>query len=188
MSSLLIVPIGSNHTLLLPALAARLESIFDLDVTVASTGLIDPSTAFSVTRNQYSSTLLLSSLAQVFPQHTGKLLGITSFDLYVPVLKYVFGEAQLDGCCAVVSFHRFDEPFYGFPANPRLLQERISKEATHVLGHSYGLLHCEDHKCAMYSSTAVAEVDMRAAAFCAACNQTLKQRIDGKDSSRRKTT
>ena len=32
-----------------------------------------------------------------------RVLGVTACDLYVPVLTFVFGEAQLDGNCAVVS-------------------------------------------------------------------------------------
>src|ERR1022692_4315227 len=41
---------------------------------------------------------------------------VTSVDLYVPVLTFVFGEAQLTGSCAVVSLHRLREEFYGLPA------------------------------------------------------------------------
>jgi archaemetzincin len=89
--------------------------------------------------------------------------------LYVPVLTYVFGEAQLDGRCAVISFHRLDETFYGFPPNPRLLEERLHKEAVHELGHTYGLLHCQRYDCVMHSSMAVEEVDVRPINFCSEC-------------------
>jgi archaemetzincin len=44
-----------------------------------------------------------------------RLLAVTSLDLYVPVLTLVFGEAQLDGNCAVVSLRRLRQEFYGLP-------------------------------------------------------------------------
>ena len=65
-------------------------------------------------------------------------------DLYVPVLTFVFGEAQLEGNCAVVSTARLHEEFYGMPASDDLLGERLLKEAVHELGHTFGLRHCAD--------------------------------------------
>ena len=44
-----------------------------------------------------------------------RVLGVTACDLFVPVLTFVFGEAQLDGNCAVVSTARLQEEFYGLP-------------------------------------------------------------------------
>jgi archaemetzincin len=177
MSSLLIVPIGSHPVPALPSLVARLRSVFGLGVSVASPGKIDPAPSFNVSRNQYFSTQLLLSLLETFPNTDGKLLGITSLDLYVPVLTYVFGEAQLDGRSAVISFHRLDETFYGFPSNEELLVERLEKEAIHELGHTFGLVHCENYMCVMHSSTAVEEVDVRPSDFCVDCGRMLKERI-----------
>ena len=178
MSSLLIVPIGSHQAQALPALATHLQSIFRFNVTVAPAGTIDPGAAYNISRNQYYSTQLILSMLEANPHHNGRLLGITSLDLYVPVLTYVFGEAQLDGRCAVISFHRLDEVFYGFPPNPRLLEERLHKEAIHELGHTFGLLHCESYECIMHSSTAVEEVDVRPIDFCTECGRVLKTRLE----------
>jgi uncharacterized peroxidase-related enzyme len=90
-------------------------------------------------------------------------------DLFVPVLTFVFGEAQLDGNCAVVSTARLDEEFYGLPARSDLLRERLVKEASHELGHTFGLRHCADWRCVMASSHAVERLDVKGADFCAAC-------------------
>ena len=64
------------------------------------------------------------------------MLALTELDLYIPVLTYVFGEAQLAGDSALVSAHRLRQEFYGMPANRRLLDERLLKESLHELGHT----------------------------------------------------
>ena len=73
-------------------------------------------------------------------------------DLYIPVLTFVFGEAQLSDGGAVVSAHRLRQEFYGMPTDPELLHERLLKESLHELGHTYGLRHCPDYTCVMSSS------------------------------------
>jgi archaemetzincin len=96
-----------------------------------------------------------------------RILGVTSFDLYVPVLTFVFGEAQLDGNCAVVSSARLAEPFYGMPHRDDLLRDRHLKEAAHELGRTLGLRHSQDLRCVMASSHAVERLDLKTADSCA---------------------
>jgi archaemetzincin len=96
-------------------------------------------------------------------------LGVTACDLYVPVLTFVFGEAQLDGNCAVVSTARLADEHYGLPPNPILLRERLVKEAAHELGHTFGLRHCVDWRCVMASSHAVERLDIKSFDFCKGC-------------------
>ena len=79
---------------------------------------------------------------------------MTEIDLYIPVLTFVFGEAQLADGGAVVSAHRLHQEFYGMPTDPELLHERLLKESLHELGHTYGLRHCPDYTCVMSSSNA----------------------------------
>jgi archaemetzincin len=90
-------------------------------------------------------------------------------DLYIPVLTFVFGEAQLSDGGAVVSAHRLRQEFYGMPTNPELLHERLLKESLHELGHTYGLRHCPDYTCVMSSSNAVERIDLKNAEFCPNC-------------------
>jgi archaemetzincin len=87
----------------------------------------------------------------------------------VPVLTFVFGEAQLDGNCAVVSMARLKEEFYGLPPREDLLHDRLVKEAAHELGHTFGLRHCGDWRCVMASSHAVERLDIKGAEFCKSC-------------------
>ncbi|MGA2599921.1 MAG: hypothetical protein ABSH09_23365 [Bryobacteraceae bacterium] len=96
------------------------------------------------------------------------MLGVASVDLFVPVLTFVFGEAQLEGNCAVVSHYRLAEP-----GRPELLMERLTKEAAHELGHTFGLRHCHDWNCVMSSSHAVERLDVKSADFCARCRKAV---------------
>ena len=91
------------------------------------------------------------------------------------MLTFVFGEAQLDGNCAVVSTARLHEEFYGLPPRADLLRERLVKEAAHELGHTFGLRHCADWRCVMTSSHAVERLDVKDAEFCAACRKPVLQ-------------
>jgi len=139
-------------------------------------GTIDPAFAFDVYRNQYNSTSIISAFLQRFPGLDGKLLGVTSVDFFVPVLTYVFGEAQLDGPVAVVSSHRLDNTLYGLSANPGLITERLLKEAVHELGHTFGLIHCHDYRCVMHTSTTAEDIDVKSERFCSSCEALVRKK------------
>ncbi len=130
----------------------------------------DISFAEDAGRHQFHSTPILQRLERAADPDT-RILGVTSCDLYVPVLTFVFGEAQLDGNCAVVSMARLHEEFYGMPTRKDLLRERLVKEAVHELGHTFGLRHCSDWRCVMTSSHAVERLDLKNADFCRACRK-----------------
>jgi len=123
-------------------------------------------------RNQYHSTAILQAMLPL-ADPGARLLAVTSLDLYVPVLTFVFGEAQLSGSCAVVSLHRLREEFYGLPPRAELMRDRLVKEAVHELGHTFGLRHCDDWRCVMTSSHGVERLDVKGAAFCTPCRRSL---------------
>jgi len=135
--------------------------------------LIDVENAFDAHRNQYHSTELLATLIDTPPRDAARILGITSVDLYIPVLTFVFGEAQLDGIGALISTARLHNQFYGLPSDPAKYHERITKEAVHELGHTYGLTHCRYPWCVMNQATYIDDVDERSADFCEQCAQTI---------------
>lgn len=167
-----LVPIfcGERSRMIEP-LTAELADVFHLDVAVHVPSF-DPELAFDASRGQYNSRMLL---AQLLREPTGgRVLGVTNVDLFIAVLTFVFGEAQLDDRAAVVSTYRLDNRLYGLEADPRLLFERLVKEAVHELGHTYGLLHCTDNRCVMASSTYVEQIDLKARTFCDRCLDELR--------------
>ena len=130
----------------------------------------DPEAAFDAGRGQYRAALFLKALlldSQGDPAE--RVIGVTSVDLFTPVLTYVFGEAQLGGRAAVVSCHRLRQEAYGLPPDPRLFYDRLHKEAVHELGHTFGLMHCRSIGCVMGASTYAEEIELKAASFCERC-------------------
>lgn len=154
-------------------LGERLTRVFGLSVERHYPGF-DPELAFDPSRGQYNSRLLLAALLTEVPAGTSRVLGVTGVDLFIPVLTYVFGEAQLDGVAALVSFHRLDNVVYGLPSSEHLLFERLCKEAIHELGHTYNLMHCHQDRCVMSSSTYVEGIDIKSDQFCARCQRALR--------------
>ena len=152
---------------LLEELAAALGRAFRVPCRVRAEPL-DAGFAFDAARGQFHSTAILQRMAALGEPEV-RLLGVTPLDLYVPVLTFVFGEAQLEGGCALVSLHRLREEFYGLPASNDLLHERLTKEAVHELGHTFGLRHCHDWRCVMASAHGVERLDVKTADFCSAC-------------------
>jgi archaemetzincin len=128
----------------------------------------DISFGFEPNRGQYWSTAILQGLGKASDPGE-RVLGITGCDLYVPILTFVFGEAQVGGNCAVVSTARLKEEFYGMPPRADLLLQRLIKESVHELGHTLGLRHCRNWQCVMSSSHAVERIDLKEARFCRTC-------------------
>ena len=133
----------------------------------------DLSAYYSPERGQYNATLILAHLLRHLPEADAKIVGLTNVDLFIPVLTFVFGQAQLDGPGAVVSTYRLRNEYYGLPSSPALLYDRTVKEIVHELGHTFGLVHCRDYSCVMHASTYVEEVDLKEARFCADCSAEL---------------
>ena len=64
-----------------------------------------PRAAWDARRGQYETGRILKWLES---RHAGaaKVLGLTDVDLFIPILTFVFGEAQLGGRAAIVSTAR----------------------------------------------------------------------------------
>ncbi len=77
-----------------------------------------PPDSFEARRNQYYSTKILKEMLGNVPRDALKLLGVTDKDLCIPILTYVFGEAQVGGTAAVVSLARLRQEHYGLDAGP----------------------------------------------------------------------
>jgi len=166
--NLQLLPIGKLDGGLLNNLAPALAKSFGLPCQIISRAL-DPEFAFHGERQQYHSSEILACMQAVVSPQSWRVLGVTAVDLYIPILTFVFGEAQMGGPCAVVSLHRLRQEFYGLPPDGKLLQHRLFKEAVHEIGHTVNLSHCDDYRCAMAPSHAVEWIDLKESSLCAAC-------------------
>jgi archaemetzincin len=130
-----------------------------------------PSGTLDPRRHQHSSREVLRWLLARAPADGTRLLGITDVDLFIPILTFVFGEAQLDGQAAVVSYARLVD------GDDRILTaRRLAREAVHELGHTFGLVHCagisagrDGGPCVMSRSASVRAVDAKSTRLCPDC-------------------
>ena len=168
MKRLQLLPIGPLDAQLLEWLGQSLYDKFRMRAEILSPAL-DPSFALHAERQQYHSSEILAGMQSYISGNTWRLLGITPLDLYIPILTFVFGEAQLGGTAAVVSYHRLQQEFYGLPPDRDVLANRLLIESVHELGHTLRLTHCHDYQCAMSPSHAVEWIDIKDSGFCEDC-------------------
>ena len=168
MKLLQLLPIGEIDGHLLTELASPLADIFRVPCHSVRARL-DPRFAYHGERLQYHSSEILQSMQSYADRDSWRILGVTMVDLYIPILTFVFGEAQIGGLCALVSAHRLRQEFYGLPPDRETLRQRLLKEAVHELGHTLDLTHCDDYQCAMAPSHAVEWIDLKGSTLCGTC-------------------
>lgn len=132
-----------------------------------------PEGSYERSRNQYNSTRILREILKETPADAIKVVGIIDKDLCIPILTFVFGEAQLGGVASIVSIARLRQEFHGLSPDDGILFERLVKEALHELGHNFGLIHCNDRECIMYLSNTVRDVDRKKTTYCESCDTAL---------------
>ncbi len=172
MKGIVLIPIGTLKQNVAGFLTLSLPEILQAPCRILAAD-IALENYYSSDRKQYHSTEILR---QLLPFATGKeehILGIMDEDIYIPILTFVFGEAQLSGRCALMSGHRLHQKYYGLPEDETLYLHRCEKEAVHELGHTLGLKHCDNFECVMRYSNSVADIDTKRNVFCPACSQTL---------------
>ena len=168
MKKLQLLPVGMVDARLLEWLQHALYEKFRVPAEILSPAL-DPAFALHAERQQYHSSEILAAMQRHINSSTWRLLGVTGLDLYIPILTFVFGEAQLGGSGAVVSYHRLRQDFYGLPEDVDLLANRLLVEAVHELGHTLRLTHCHDYRCVMAPSHAVECIYIKDSGFCEDC-------------------
>lgn len=154
----------------------------------------DARDAYDLRRKQYSSSRLVRWLSEFEETNAERVLGVVDVDLFIPVLSFVFGEAQLGGRAAVVSTFRLIEQgplptgagwrgLFTRAQKPQdLFRARLAKECAHELGHTYGLVHCSDPTCVMARSPTITHVDVKSARFCMRCKGRLARLGSGNTS------
>jgi len=169
MKHLHLLAIGEYDRRILTRMAPALEGLFHVSCQVLPEHL-DPQFAFHSEREQHHSSEILLKMQGYVRSDSWRVLGVTMVDLYIPILTFVFGEAQMGGPCGVVSGHRLEQEFYGLPADPSLFERRLLTEAIHELGHTLQLTHCDDYQCAMAPSHGVEWMDLKLSELCPTCD------------------
>ena len=169
-----IVPIELADQSFLETLEVLISDIFHMK-TKREEFKVNLRDVFDVKRAQYNSSLVLQQLIANPPRDAEKILGVLDADLFIPILTFVFGEAQLGGIGAAVSMHRLHNRFYGMAEDRELTARRLLKESVHELGHTFGLIHCSQPGCVMNSSTYVENIDQKSSEFCSLCQKGIKK-------------
>jgi archaemetzincin len=130
-------------------------------------------------RKQYPAEPFLEVLAAARPPGPELVLGVTGVDLTFENFNFIFGLADAQTHCAVITLARLYPEFYGQPRDPRLFKERALKEAIHEIGHLMGLHHCSNPTCIMFFSNSIVGTDRKGPGFCQECRKLLRQKNRG---------
>ena len=134
---------------------------------------IDLSECYDAGRRQYNGNKILKEInSMIIPGH--KSIGLFNVDLFIPILTFIFGQAQLGGLTAIASIYRLKNECYGMAKDEELQMNRFKKVIIHELGHTYGLTHCHLPSCVMRSGTYVEDLDQKKQHFCTSCLQKLE--------------
>ncbi len=166
--NIVISPIGNVDIELIKPISREIDRVFGYQTDVIPL-LQEVDFALDPARDQYHSTVILEKLETMAPAGTAKVVAITDVDLFIPILTYVYGEAQLGGKACIISTHRLNEGISPI-GSPEIYQFRIFKEAIHELGHTFKLKHCPDHTCIMHYCRTVEDVDRKSDQLCRYCS------------------
>lgn len=170
MGQITIVPINAIDGTFLERLALCLEERFLFACRVDRIVNVPRTALNSVRKQMFLNTLIARVSTAPAPQEAIRLV-VTDYDLYKTSHQFIFGEGNEEQRVAVVSTHRLRSDFYGERGDPNLLFQRTLKEAVHDLGHTFGLKHCFNARCAMYVSNSIFDTDNKLAHFCEACEK-----------------
>ena len=173
-----IVPLDVAGRGFLSTLSTEIARVFPLQCRVGAAESL-PAGTLDKQRGQYHATRILEHLA-ASGRDAFRLLGVTSVDIFTPILRYVFGEAMLPGKAALISTYRLGSaPPRGESLSDRsVFLSRVTKESIHELGHTFGLTHCRNPSCAMAASLDTAHIDAKSTRLCDYCSIMLEDALN----------
>jgi len=163
-----LVALGPVDPYILRSLRTALTKFLHLPVRVLRPKPL-PVQSYHLTRHQYDALQLLEFILNDVESEAFRVLGVTAQDLCIPILTFVFGDAQLNGKAAIISLFRPRGDADGLKP-PRLVYlRRLIKLSLHELGHTFGLEHCNEEGCLMGFSSNLEKLDEGDIAFCDYC-------------------
>lgn len=175
MITMALTAMGVAETQVIEEMRKALEEAYPVEI-IAGPEIAPAAAALDNSRGQWSAPLLLKHVMNSTPAWAAKHVAVCDCDLFIPMLTFVYGQAQLGGQAAVVSLARLRQEFYRLPGNASLLNSRARKEAVHEAGHLFSLVHCQAEGCVMRLSTNVHQIDLKQDRLCPSCaSQVLEQ-------------
>jgi archaemetzincin len=163
-----LISFGNFEKDFLEKISGAVQHEFNCSVFCKETRL-DLSDFFDPGRRQYNGDRLLRVVDSMNSPETTKTIGLFTVDLFIPILTYIFGQAQLGGRTAIASLYRLNNERYGILTDGDSLLNRFEKEVIHELGHTFGLIHCHTPTCVMRASTYVEDIDQKDDHLCLKC-------------------
>jgi len=148
-------------------------------VSVIQHAMPIPSEAYSSSRRQYHSTLILAQMRTHFGNVESQcILGVTEVDLYAAGLNFVFGGAQCPGKFVLISLLRLKPEFYGKMVDNSLFLEQTVKEAVHEIGHMLRLKHDRNPSFVMFFSNSIKDTDRKSVEFYDDCHMLVHRALE----------
>jgi archaemetzincin len=163
---LAVAAVGSAPGEVLSAMEAALGDAFVLPVR--RVGAIAEPAAFSAQRGQWSSTAFLETLLPLVPRAATRLLGVTERDLFVPVLSFVYGQAQLGEGRRRLPSRACGPSSTAFPRRPRSSRAARRPRPCTRWGTRSGSCTARP-RCPMSLSIDLPDLDGKTATPCPAC-------------------
>ncbi|MGQ9782006.1 MAG: archaemetzincin family Zn-dependent metalloprotease [Nitrososphaeria archaeon] len=149
----------------------KAASIYGLKARTVNVSFPLDADSFDSSRGQFDALTLLDYVGRL-KIGDSFYMGVTAADIFVPEMNFIFGIADKELGCAILSVARLI--YAQYEASSNTLKERVLKEAAHELGHLLGLGHCSDRECLMSYSNSLAEVDSKKPSLCPRCRSMLK--------------
>ena len=187
-----IVPVGRMDPLEVEAAAARIAKTLNKPVTLRQPTPV-PKAGDDPARGQHVAGPFLAELRGQLPRlPVVKIVGVvaapdpagapaiaatmaeatlfvTDVDLYKPQTDGVFGDIDAAAHVAVVSVRRLREAFYKRKVDPVKARARLVKLALYAIGRARGLPECKERACALFTTSSLADIDMKPEKYCASC-------------------
>lgn len=171
-----LIEMGRLGEVAVRVVAANLQTLLDLPVEILDPAVM-PQQCFLTRRQQYDAGLIVKHLAQLPLSSHLRILGLTVFDLCLPILTYVYGEAEVGGRAAVISNFRLRQNEDGSTTAPEIYFERLAKVAVHEVAHTLALHHCDGAKCLMHFAARLKHLDQIPLLFCDHCEFALRMNL-----------
>ncbi len=170
-SKLVVIPLGEVDFFQINKLASHLSALFSLPSDILQ-GMKVPKEAHNLTRNQYFSTVILQKLELLKASQREVILGVLEEDIYSASNAYVVADGDRLANCAIVSYFRIRQEFYGLPEDEKLVYKRVAKESAKYVGKVLGLNPCRNPRCVMYFSDDMFDIDQKSEKLCDICQRT----------------